>query len=220
MCAGVSPVSETSLHFGSWKMHDTALSFPSLADLVVAEHCRKMADKNKIFKSYLGMGYYNTHLPPVIQRNLLENPGWYTQYTPYQAEIAQGRLESLLNFQTVVTDLTGMEISNASLLDEATAAAEAMTMCSALARGKKLTFLVSVRVHPLPHASSSKHIQFRSPPESPGIHLRNVHHQSSYCPGSLRLCYILCSSDILESAVKPLCVAVAQSQEVVACWRG
>ena len=104
-----------------------------------------MAEKNKVFKSYLGMGYYNTHLPPVIQRNLLENPGWYTQYTPYQAEIAQGRLESLLNFQTVVTDLTGMEISNASLLDEATAAAEAMTMCSALARGKKLTFLVSVR---------------------------------------------------------------------------
>lgn len=107
-----------------------------------------MAEKNKVFKSYLGMGYYNTHLPPVIQRNLLENPGWYTQYTPYQAEIAQGRLESLLNFQTVVTDLTGMEISNASLLDEATAAAEAMTMCSALARGKKLTFLVSVRAIP------------------------------------------------------------------------
>jgi glycine dehydrogenase len=106
---------------------------------------REIASKNKIFKSYLGMGYYNTHLPPVIQRNLLENPGWYTQYTPYQAEIAQGRLESLLNFQTVVTDLTGMQISNASLLDEATAAAEAMTMCSALARGKKLKFLVSVR---------------------------------------------------------------------------
>ncbi|EIE25206.1 glycine dehydrogenase [Coccomyxa subellipsoidea C-169] len=109
---------------------------------------KKMAEKNKMFKSYLGMGYYNTHLPPVIQRNLLENPGWYTQYTPYQAEIAQGRLESLLNFQTVVTDLTGMQISNASLLDEATAAAEAMTMCSALARGKKLTFLVSDKCHP------------------------------------------------------------------------
>jgi glycine dehydrogenase len=117
--------------------------------LHVCLHHRKMAEKNKVFKSYIGMGYYNTHLPPVIQRNLLENPGWYTQYTPYQAEIAQGRLESLLNFQTVVTDLTGMQISNASLLDEATAAAEAMTMCSALARGKKLTFLVSVRCCPL-----------------------------------------------------------------------
>jgi glycine dehydrogenase len=109
---------------------------------------KDLASKNKVLKSYIGMGYYDTHLPPVIQRNLLENPGWYTQYTPYQAEIAQGRLESLLNFQTVVSDLTGMELSNSSLLDEATAAAEAMTMCSALARGKKTTFLVSDKCFP------------------------------------------------------------------------
>lgn len=115
---------------------------------VLAE-LRSIAAKNKVYRSYIGMGYYDTLTPPVILRNIVENPGWYTAYTPYQPEIAQGRLEALLNFQTMVSDLTGFEIANASLLDEATAAAEAMTMCKrAQKRGNANIFFVSDKCHP------------------------------------------------------------------------
>ena len=112
------------------------------------EELRAIAKKNQVMTSYIGMGYSPCITPPVILRNVLENPAWYTQYTPYQAEISQGRLEALLMFQTMVSDLTGMELANASLLDEATAAAEAMGMCHSIARGKRARFIASERCHP------------------------------------------------------------------------
>jgi len=115
------------------------------------EHIREVFAQNKVNRTFIGMGYYNTQMPAVIQRNILENPGWYTAYTPYQAEIAQGRLEALMNFQTMVADLTGMDLSNASLLDEGTAAAEAMYMLSAVQKGAKKkarTFFVSENTFP------------------------------------------------------------------------
>jgi glycine dehydrogenase len=117
--------------------------YEALADL------RRLAAKNRVFRSYIGRGYYDCLTPPVIQRNVLENPGWYTPYTPYQSEISQGRLESLLNFQTLVCDLTALPVANASLLDEATAAAEAMMMCHRLrgAAGRNV-FLVAADCHP------------------------------------------------------------------------
>ena len=120
------------------------MNIPSaISESEVLIKLHSLASKNIVNKNFLGHGYFGTKTPLVIKRNILENPGWYTQYTPYQAEIAQGRLEALLNFQTMVSDLTGMEIANASLLDEATAAAEAMSMACNVLRGKRSTFLVS-----------------------------------------------------------------------------
>jgi glycine dehydrogenase len=110
---------------------------PGISEHELLEELRAKAAMNRVCKSYIGLGYYDCVTPGVIQRNVLENPGWYTQYTPYQAEISQGRLEALLNFQTMVVDLTGMDIANASLLDEGTAAAEAMTMLHRVADKKK-----------------------------------------------------------------------------------
>ncbi|MDH5610429.1 MAG: glycine dehydrogenase (aminomethyl-transferring), partial [Cyclobacteriaceae bacterium] len=121
----------------SIRLSNQLILAPALSEKDYLSQLKKIASKNKIAHSFIGQGYYNCVVPPVIQRNILENPGWYTAYTPYQAEIAQGRLEALINFQTMVSELTGMEIANASLLDEGTAAAEAITMLYGLRKGTR-----------------------------------------------------------------------------------
>ena len=124
------------------------LDWPALSEAELIARMREIAAKNKVMVSMIGQGYYNTHTPPAIQRNVLENPAWYTAYTPYQPEIAQGRLEALLNFQTMVADLTGLEVANASLLDESTACAEAMVMAQRVAKSKATAFFVDENCHP------------------------------------------------------------------------
>ena len=123
--------------------------FDNMSEIEALVRLKELGNMNKVYSSFIGQGYYNTYTPAVIKRNILENPGWYTQYTPYQAEISQGRLEALLNFQTMVSDLTELPIANASLLDEATAAAEAMTMFFNHSKiPTKINFLVSKTCHP------------------------------------------------------------------------
>lgn len=127
---------------------NTSLDLPdALSESEVIERLRAYADRNEVVTSLIGLGYHDTITPPVIQRNVLENPAWYTSYTPYQPEIAQGRLEALLNFQTMVSDLTGLEVANSSLLDEPTAAAEAMAMCRRLDKGDRNVFYVDDECH-------------------------------------------------------------------------
>ncbi|TKW66596.1 MAG: aminomethyl-transferring glycine dehydrogenase [Paracoccus denitrificans] len=127
---------------------DEALGWEPLSEAALIEKMRGVAAKNRVMTSLIGQGYYGTVTPPAIQRNILENPAWYTAYTPYQPEIAQGRLEALLNYQTMVSDLTGLPVANASLLDEATAAAEAMAMAQRVAKSKAKAFFVSENLHP------------------------------------------------------------------------
>ena len=126
-----------------------AMAIPApLTEAAALAELKAIASKNKIFKSYIGQGYFDTHTPGVILRNILENPAWYTAYTPYQAEISQGRMEALINFQTMVCDLTALPMANASMLDEATAAAEAMTLALRVGKSKSTTFLVDADVLP------------------------------------------------------------------------
>ncbi len=128
--------------------HEPLKLTETISERAVIKHLRKMRERNKVFTSMIGMGYYDTIMPAVIKRNVLENPAWYTAYTPYQAEVSQGRLEALLNFQQVIIDLTGMELANASLLDEATAAAEAMTMSRRLSKSTANSIFVDQDCHP------------------------------------------------------------------------
>jgi len=137
---------------------------PALSEAEALHELKTIAARNRVLKSFIGQGYYAAHTPGVIQRNILENPAWYTAYTPYQAEISQGRLEALLNFQTLVCDLTAMPVANASMLDEATAAAEAMALARRSAASPSSTFLVHPDTHPQTLAV------LRTPRPSPTAH--------------------------------------------------
>ena len=147
---------------------------PATTEAAALAELKAIAGKNRIFKNFIGQGYYGTHMPGVILRNILENPAWYTAYTPYQAEISQGRMEALVNFQTMIADLTAMPIANASMLDEATAAAEAMTLAKRSVKAKGNVFLVSADCHP----QTIEVIQTRAAPL--GIAIRVIHNEQEW----------------------------------------
>jgi glycine dehydrogenase len=186
------------------------LNLPTnLGEQAVLAQLRGIASQNKVYRSLIGMGYYDCVTPGVIQRNVLENPGWYTPYTPYQAEVSQGRLEALVNFQTMVADLTGLPLANASLLDEATAAAEAMTMCHAIARAagqERKEFFVSRDCHPQTIAV------VRTRAEPLGITIRTGATSSIDCSNG-RLCGILLQYPATDGYVGDYSTLVTQAHE-------
>ena len=152
--------------------HEPLALTETMSERAVISHLRGMRARNRVLISMIGMGYYGTIMPEVIKRNVLENPGWYTAYTPYQAEISQGRLEAILNYQQMVVDLTGMEIANASMLDEATAAAEAMAMAKRVAKNKSMRFLVDSDCHPQTIAvikTRARYFKFEIVVDDPGV---------------------------------------------------
>ncbi len=183
---------------------------PAIDEAATIAELRGLADRNLRKKSLIGMGYHGTVTPPVILRNVLENPGWYTAYTPYQAEIAQGRLEALLNFQTMICELTGMEIANASLLDEATAAAEAMAMAHALSKSKSDVIAVASDLHPQTRAV----LATRARPL--GIVLVDVMPSDVAAIGSARPFAVLLQYPGSTGAVRDLSAEIAAAHDVAA----
>ena len=186
---------------------------PGRGEREVLQALRGMAEQNQIFRSHIGMGYYGTFVPQVIQRNILENPGWYTAYTPYQAEIAQGRLEALLNFQTMVVDLTALPVANASLLDEATAAAEAMALTLAVApRHDHPVYLVDADCHPQTVAV----VITRAEARGVAVKVQSVE-QFDFVPGVVGCLVQYPGTDGALRDFRPLCAKAHAAKAIVTC---